>query len=194
MKIAINVLLAALIVFLIYMLYASIREPIAFQKEKNTRKNAVVERLQDIRQAQEIYRDITGEFASNFDTLTYVLKNDSIPFENIIGDPDDPTNMDLVVRTTTYSSAYDSITAMGIDLDMIKFVPYTDNATQFSMDADTLTYQQSLVSVVEVFTRWKVFMGPFGDPKYGKYDSGFDPDARLKFGDMSKPNLTGNWE
>lgn len=194
MKVAINVLLVALILFLIYMLYASIREPIAFQKEKSTRQSVVVERLQDIRKAQEIFRDITGEFAADFDTLSYVLSNDSIPFENIIGDPDDPTNMDLVVRTVTYTAASDSIRALGIDLELMRYVPFTDKATQFSMDADTLTYQQSLVSVVEVFTRWKEFMGPFGDPKYAKYDSRFDPDSRVKFGDMTKPNLTGNWE
>lgn len=194
MKILINIVLVALIAFLAYMLYANIKEPIAFQDTKNARAKVVVERLQDIRTAQEIYRDIKGQFASSFDTLVYVLKNDSIPFENIIGDPDDPTNMELVVRTVTYSAAIDTIRKLQINLDSLRYVPYGAKGTEFSIDADTMTYQQSLVSVVEVSTRWKEFMGHFASKRYAKYDSRFDPENRLKFGDMSKPNLTGNWE
>jgi type II secretory pathway pseudopilin PulG len=194
MKILINIVLVALIVLLAYMLYSNIKEPIAFQDTKNARSKVVVERLQDIRTAQEIYRDIKGQFAASFDSLEYVLKNDSIPFENIIGDPDDPTNMDLVVRTVTYSAAIDTIRKLQINLDSLRYVPFAPSGTEFTIDADTLTYQQSLVAVVEVGTRWKEFMGPFGSKRYAKYDSRFDPENRIKFGDMSKPNLTGNWE
>ena len=194
MKIVINILLVALIAFLAYMLYANIKEPIAFQAEKSKRSNAVVERLIQIRTAQELYRDIKGTFANSFDSLQYVLTNDSIPFENIIGDPDDPTNMDLVVRTVTYSPAIDSIMNMGINLDSLKFIPFAASGSEFTIEADTLTYQQSLVSVCEVGTRWSEFMGSFASKKYAKYDSRYDPDNRLKFGDLSKPSLTGNWE
>ena len=37
-------------------------------------------------------------------------------------------------------------------------------------------------------------MGPFGDAKYKKYDKYFDPEKMLKFGDLTTPNLNGNWE
>ncbi len=194
MKYIINLLLVALIAFLAYTLYSNIKDPIAFQDTKAARQKVVVDRLMDIRQAQEIYRDITGQFAPTFDTLVYVLKNDSIPFENIIGDPDDPTNMDLVVRTVTYEPAIDTVRALGLNLDSLQFVPFAPQGITFDISADTLTYQQSMVSVVEVGTRWREFMGRFADPRYAKYDSRYDPNARLKFGDMTKPNLTGNWE
>jgi hypothetical protein len=194
MKYVINALLVLLIGYLCFRLYSSIKEPIAFQEVKNARQQVVVAKLQDIQKVQEIYRDITGEFAASFDSLVYVLKNDSIPFVNLIGDPDDPENMDKVIKIVTYSAAIDSIKSMGINLDSIAFVPFAPSGTQFDIDADTLTYQSSNVSVVEVGTRWEVFMGKFGDPLYQKYDSRYDPKARLKFGDMSKPTLTGNWE
>ncbi len=194
MKILINIVLVALIAFLGYMLYLNIKDPIAFQDAKLKRSKAVVAKLQDIRKAQEIFRDIKGEFAGSFDSLEYVLKYDSIPFENIIGDPDDITNMDLVIRTVTYSPAIDTIRSLGINLDSLRFIPYGADGATFTIDADTMTYQQSLVAVVEVGTRWKEFMGTFGSKRYAKYDSSFDPENRMKFGDMSKPNLTGNWE
>ncbi|NNE27785.1 MAG: hypothetical protein HKN09_13145 [Saprospiraceae bacterium] len=57
-----------------------------------------------------------------------------------------------------------------------------------------MTYQSTLVSVVEVGTRWKEFMGEYGSIRYAKYDNSYDPNRMLKFGDMSAPNLTGNWE
>jgi len=194
MKYVINALLILLIAYLCFRLYSSIKEPIAFGDVKNKRVNAVVAQLQQIQKAQEIYRDITGEFAASFDTLTHVLKYDSIPFVNLIGDPDDPENMDKVERVVTYSPAIDTIIALGINLDSMMYVPFADRGTKFDIDADTMTYQNSMVSVTEVGTRWRVFMGKFADPLYQKYDSAYDPDARIKFGDMNKPTLTGNWE
>lgn len=194
MKYVINTLLVLLIGYLCFRLYSSIKEPIAFQEVKNARQKVVVEKLQDIQKVQEIYRDIKGEFAGSFDSLAYVLKNDSIPFVSLVGDPDDPENMDKVERIVTYSPAIDSIRGMGINLDSLAYVPFAPAGTKFDIDADTLSYQSSMVSVVEVGTRWETFMGKFGDPSYQKYDSRYNPKARLKFGDMSKPTLTGNWE
>jgi hypothetical protein len=187
-------LLLALIGFLIYTLYSIIKEPIAFQDAKNSRKNIVVDRLKDIRTSQELYRDITGKFASDFDTLVQVLKTDSLRFEKIEGDPDDPTNADLFKRTVYFESAFDSIVNLGINLDSLRYVPLAEPGTEFSIKADTMTYQKTLVNVCEVSTRWNTFMGKYANPKYAKYDNLYDPNALLKFGDMNSPNITGNWE
>ena len=192
MKWIISIVLTAVVALLIYMLYLNIQEPIAFQAVKNAREDVVVDKLKEIRQAQEIYRDITGQFAGDFDSLSHVLKYDSIKFENIIGDPDDPTGGEFI-RTVTYSPAIDSIEVLGINLDSLRYIPFSENG-EFSIQADTLTYQSTLVSVVEVGTRWKEFMGQYGSLKYAKYDNSYDPNRMLKFGDMNAPNLTGNWE
>ncbi|NNE27786.1 MAG: hypothetical protein HKN09_13150 [Saprospiraceae bacterium] len=116
MKWIISIVLVVVIALLAYMLYLNIQEPIAFQAVKNAREDVVVDRLKEIRKAQEIYRDIKGEFAGDFDSLTYVLQNDSIKFENIIGDPDDPSGGEFI-RTITYSPAIDSVRVLGLNLD-----------------------------------------------------------------------------
>ncbi|MBK8699945.1 MAG: hypothetical protein IPN29_10615 [Saprospiraceae bacterium] len=193
MKVFINLVLTALIFLLIYMIYSSIREPIAFQEEKGRRVDVVIARLKQIKVSQEIYRSIKGTFAGNFEELTSVLKEGKIPFEKIESDPADPTNEDKFIRTTSYSPAYDSIQAMGINLDSLALVPFT-NGQKFEIAADTIDYQSTKVPVVQVGTKWKVFMGPFGDPKYKKYDKYFDPEKMLKFGDLTAPSLNGNWE
>jgi len=194
MRIAINLLLLALIAFLIFTLYSIIKEPIAFQDAKNARKSVVVDQLKDIRTSQEMFRDITGKFASDFDTLVHVLRKDSLRFEKIEGDPDDPTNSELFTRTVYFRSALDSINNLNINLDSLRYVPLAAKGTEFSIKADTMTYQKTLVNVVEVGTRWSTFMGKYANPKYKKYDNLYEPNAMIKFGDMNSPNITGNWE
>lgn len=194
MRLVINLLLLAIIGALAYMLYFGIQEPIAFNTAKTARLDAVTSKLKEIRKAQEAYRGITGKYAHSFDTLNHVLKNDSFLIVKIIGDPDDPTSGNFV-RTENYVMAADSMRSLGLfdKLDDFANVPFSDGEV-FELMADTLTYQKTLVNVVECRTRYRTFMGDYADPKYAKYDNTYDPSNFVKFGDMSAPNLGGNWE
>ena len=193
MKYVLNLIIMLAIGALAYLLYYNIKEPIDFREEKDLRLQAVGEKLSQIRTCQEIYRDITGRFAGSFDSLQYVLTNDSIPFEKVSEDPDFPGDESKFIYTTTYSSAKDSVTNMGIDIASLADVPYGEGS-KFSIAADTMTYQKTLVSVTESATRFKEFMGIYASPKYAKFDNTYDPNKMVKFGDMGKPVLTGNWE
>lgn len=192
MKNVFKILVYLLAVLLGYILYSSIKEPIKFQAAKEARKAVVVKQLEDIRTSQEIYRSITGNFSGDFDSLSYVLKTGKIPFLVLTEDPEFPGDPEKIIRDTTYSSALDSLIAMGINLDSIRYVPFSGGKS-FDIAADTLTYQSTLVNVVEVGTYYKEFMGKYADPKYGKYDQSYDPNKRIKFGDLSKPNISGSW-
>lgn len=192
MKYLINLLVIALIGFLAYTLWNSIQEPIKFKEELGKRQDVVTEKLTMIRSAQEIYRDIKGEFAGSFDELRNTLMTDSIPFTRVEADPNDPTNEALFKKFTTYSPAMDKVKEMGINLDDMASVPFSNSAS-FEMVADTTTYQSTLVPVMECMTRYKEFMGEYADPRFKKYDNDYNPEARLGFGSMSSPNLEGNW-
>ncbi len=193
MRTIINVILGIICLFLVWVLYRSIEEPIKFEKEKNRRELAVIEKLQKIRTAQELYRGITGEFAPNFDTLREVLENGRFKIIQVFGDPDDPNNSEALRYDTIYKPAIDSVQALGIDLATLSKVPFNDTA-HFEIFADTITYQNTLVPVVEVGVARKIFMGPYADPSFAKYDKNYDPESYLQFGDRYAPNLTGNWE
>jgi len=193
MKYIINFVLLLLIGVFAYFLYQSIAEPIKFTDEKKRRKELVVNNLKDIRISQELFREITDSFATNFDSLIYVLKNDSIPVIKTIGNPDEISSIEDVEYDTIYFSALDSIKILKIDLDSLKYVPFS-NGKVFSMSAAEIDYQKTKVNVVEVGTRYKDFMGIYSDKKYQKYETGYDPDNFVKFGDLNSPNLTGNWE
>lgn len=193
MKYLINLILIAAIIGIGYLLYGGINEPIAFKAEQQARQDVVSSRLTQIRECQEIYRSIKGDFAPDFDTLIMVLRTDSIPFVQVFEDPDDPTNEEKYIYKTIYTNALDSITNLGINLDSIPYVPYA-GTTKFDFYSDTMTYQKTLVSVTEVGTRWKTFMGKYADPRFQKYDDRYEPEAMIKFGDQNSPNLSGNWE
>ena len=193
MRLAINLILLALVAFLVYVLYDSIREPIVFQAEKEKRENAVVDKLIKIRKAQELYRGITNKFANDFDTLTDVLNNGRFALVSVTGDPDDPTGQ-AVRYDTSYVPARDSVASLGLKrVDSLRYVPYSDGAT-FDIQADTLTYQQTLVHVVEVGVSRTKFMGMWADERFKRYDNSYDPFKVIKFGNMNAPNLSGNWE
>lgn len=193
MRLVINLVLAVLIIGLIWVLVQSIREPIAFKAERTKRERAVIAKLMEIRKAQEAFRDITGGFAPDFDSLKNVLENGRFAIVQVFGDPDDPNFTGQITYDTVFKPAIDSIRALGIVLDSLPYIPY-GNGARFDIAADTLTYQSTIVNVVEVGTPRKNFMGQFASKRYSKYDRSYDPNSVVKFGDLTKPNLAGNWE
>ncbi len=199
MRLIINLVLVALVFLLIYVLYGSINEPIDFQNEKARREGAVINRLTDIRKAQELYREVHNEYAKDFDSLISTIKNGKIPVVKVLGDPDDPTNTDAIRYDTTmvpamdYYKQYEATTKRTVNLDSLRYVPFTQGQ-QFLVQADTLTYQSTLVNVVEVGTPRTEFMGPYADARFKRYDANYDPGKMIKFGTMFAPNLSGNWE
>ena len=193
MRILLNLVLVALIAALAYLLYSGIAEPIKFKAEKDKRKDAVVAKLEQIRTSQELYREITGEFAKDFNSLATTLKTDSIPFRQVLEDPEFPGDPDKFIVNILLYSAIDSLNSMGIDLDDLANVPYS-NGAKFSITSDTLTYQKTNVWVTETMTKWSEFMGEYASTSYMKYDDTYNPANMIGFGSMNSPNLEGNWK
>jgi hypothetical protein len=200
MRVVINLVLFAMICGLVWVLYGSIQEPIQFNAEKQKRDKVVTDRLKAIRASQELFREITGDgYAPNFDTLIQTLKTGEIMTISVIGDKDDPDNP-IISYDTTYTPATERIAELNqtspfkIIVDSLPYVPYS-KGEKFQIAADTITYQSSKgVSVLEVKTLRKNYMGKYGEPRYARYDASYDPNTFIKFGSLSAPNLTGNWE
>jgi len=122
------------------------------------------------------YRSIhSGSFAGSWSDLKTTLKTGQIPYVSVLGDPDDPNFEGEITYDTTFIPAIDSVKALGWNVDSLQYIPY-GGGKSFDIKADTLSYQKTLVNVVEVGTTRKNYMGKYA------------------FGDMSKPNLSGNWE
>ena len=151
MKLVINLILVAIIAFLLYALYNSIKEPIAFKAEKERRERVVVEQLMKIRQAQEAFRDITGVFAPNFDTLSQILNTGQFKVIQVFGDPDDPNFTGEITYDTLLVPAQDSMRRMLAmnNFDSLRYVPFSGGQV-FNIAAEVIDYQSTKVPVVEV--------------------------------------------
>lgn len=200
MKLLINLLILAATVVCLWFLIVGIQEPIKFANEKERREQAVILKLQDIRKAQELYREVVGNrFAPTFDTLATVLKTGFLVDRVPNHDPDDPAFQGKIVWSEVKRPVIDEIKKMGINVDSLKFIPF-GNGQVFDLWADTITYQKATTEVVECRAAYKDFMGPYVDPKFKRYDRSYNPDDPtekkyyIKFGDRTKPNLAGNWE
>ncbi|MBR1541546.1 MAG: hypothetical protein IJ628_02915 [Bacteroidaceae bacterium] len=80
MKAVLNIVLAAIAVFLLYICYESVMGPVRFEEEKNIRDKAVQARLLDIRKAQAEYSNTHDrQYTDNFDSLIYFVKNQKLP-------------------------------------------------------------------------------------------------------------------
>ncbi len=190
-RVIFNLLLMVLIAVLGYILFTTVQEPIKFQSVKTERETAIVNKLIEVRKAQEIYRSVTGKFAGSFQELADTLKYGKFTLVQVNGDPDDPNS--VITYDTTYAAVVDSITNMGWNVDELAKVPMVAGL-EFDIHADTASYQMTTVDVVEVGVAYEKFMGAFADKKYKKYDAMYDPQKKIKFGSLTKPILAGSWE
>ena len=69
MKAILQIVLWIVCIFLGYMIYKSVTGPIEFDKVKKERFAEVIERLKDIRNAQEAFKTVNGRYANNFNDL-----------------------------------------------------------------------------------------------------------------------------
>jgi len=192
MKIAINFVLFLVAAALAYLLYQGIAEPIQFRSEWRDREATVRDQLVKVRDAQVAYKSIVGEYAPTFDTLEQVLRTGTFEIRALSGDPEVDEN---VVEIVTKVSALDSMTTLGINLDSLRYVPFTDGKV-FDIDARVLAeYQRAKnIPVIKVSTPVKNYMGKWADIEYSKYDKNYNPKSGiLFFGDLNKPSTSGNW-
>lgn len=188
MKTVINIVLGLCACALVYICYASIMGPINFETEKKLRDRAVVERLVDIRKAQQEYRMLNKQqYTASFDTLIDFVKNAKIPFvakEGVLSDKQledglterkamtiinkaKKTNnwnevkkmgLENFKRDTMWVAVIDTIFPKGFNADSMRYVPY-GNGTQFEIATKNDTTKSGApIFLLEVKTPYTVYL------------------------------------
>lgn len=86
MRKVLNALLAVAALVLVWMLYRSIMGPIEFDEQKQVRDAKVIERLKDIREAQQAFRNMhDGKYAGSFEELIDFVENSKMPMIMKVG-------------------------------------------------------------------------------------------------------------
>jgi exodeoxyribonuclease-5 len=69
MKTILQIVLWIVCGVLAYLIYQSVNGPIEFEKVRQERFQAVINKLKDIRDSQEAYKSVNGKYAGNFESL-----------------------------------------------------------------------------------------------------------------------------
>lgn len=221
MKKLIQIVLGLGVIALAYVLWMQIWTPMQFEKESNLRRDAVVERLKDIRTAERAFKQKYSRYTDNFDTLINFVLNDSLAFYMQIGSYDDSTAVAQGnVRTEEYYvRAFDTIFAKNlkpVTVEMVKqfpYIPYSELSTEdgqperFRLAAgDVWTDAGVLVPVFECKAPYRSFMGDMDRQELinmvDKVETWNDQPgvtnkqyAGIKVGSMETANNdAGNWE
>ena len=211
MRTVIQIILGIAIIVLAYFVYESIMTPIRFNQARRVRERATIDRMIDIREAQQAYKDINLAYTSSFDTLISFLKNDSFEVVKAIGTiPEDlidsvgiteareiSIDRGIIRREITKIPVMDSLFSRDYPVDSMRFVPYT-NQLEFNMEADEYQTPSNLnIKVLEVSVLYEDLLRGL-DPQlvinYADERETITNYPGLKFGSLTEGTLSGNWE
>jgi hypothetical protein len=209
-KIIVTVALAVVILVLAWVLFRQIMTPLEYQKELKIRETAVIERIKDIRSAEQAFKQKNQRYTGNWDSLIYFVINDSLEFERKLYDEDDSVGMALLkksgrqniqkftmpVRDTIFSPR--RLTATQIQ--EMKFIPYAQPGTEYILAAAMLTTESKVV--VPVFNArapYKAFMYDLDQQELinliDNAKNVFYKYPGIEVGSIEKTtNDAGNWE
>ena len=204
MRTVIQIILIAGIVFLGYLLWRSIEEPINFRQEKKKRYDAVIQNLKDIRTAQVAYKRANEKYTGSFDTLINFIKKDSIPIVKAIGHvPDTLTEkeavkMGIVRRDTSRVSTLDSLFNPQYPIDSLRYIPYS-GGEKFVMDSKKIKTGSGVkVNVFEARAPNHWILKGLPEQQIvnlNQQAEKFDRYPGLKVGSLREANNNaGNWE
>jgi hypothetical protein len=201
LKIVLNVVLAAIILFLCYLIYESIMRPVRFNNINDMRRAAVISNLKDIREIQKYYRQNKGSYANDFDALLAFAEEGQIPIVRVVPDPTDTTNTRSVGDTIGFVSVKDSLFGKreNFNLKDIAIVPFSNNV-RFELKADTLERSGMKVYVFEVKTLNVNFltegMSMYRQEVINMNDvlEQLEKYPGLKVGSLTEVSIDGNWE
>lgn len=162
MKTAIQIVLITIAVIFGFLIFKSIESPIEFEKAKDARYNATIQKLKDIRKAESAYKDVYGRYTGSWDTLINFIKHDSLRLIRRIGMLTDSMieagmnekmaiKQGKIIRDTIRVSVQDSIFGKSYPIDKLKYVPVQDTVAEFHLGAGVIATGSGIkVPVFEV--------------------------------------------
>jgi len=213
LKPVLQILLAFAIVAFGYLAYQSIMKPIEFKKIKTERYEKIINQLKDIRKAQNAYKEVNKKYTGSFDTLISFIKTDSMPMIKSIGSLTDEqieagmTEREAVVkgfitRDTIMVSALETIFNNNFNIENLRYVPYTQEQSEFKMAAGIVVTGSNVK--VQVFEAKVSNTDIFADIRDEYLDELKEENGNririnkypgLKVGSLEEANNgAGNWE
>ncbi|WP_418513194.1 hypothetical protein [Corallibacter sp.] len=197
-----------LIGFLGYQTFMSVYKPIQFNKIKEKRYAAVIERLIDIRDAQLAHREVTGVFAPNFENLvkfidtaqyTITQRRDSTVIDEELTKRYggvETTKEITIIDTLGHVSVKDSLFKTSTRYKTMMNIPGLDGK-KFEMQAGNLDQDDVKIPVFEASVKKAVLLADQDQDLVAQENEvisvdGVNGDA-IRVGSMTEVKTNGNW-
>lgn len=207
-KAVIQIVLWVVILFIGYMIYNSIQEPIEFEKIKKERFMPVIKKLEDIRISEIAYKDVNGEYTDSFDSLIKFIDQGRFvltesrdtsyldeEYKKVYGT--DKYIPDVIIDTIGYASVKDSLFRNTDRYKEMMYVPGTDKKEKFELDAGFIIANDNQLPVFEAKVDKAVILKDQNknlielDKKKQSVD---DINGEyIRVGAMDRINDSGNW-
>lgn len=206
MKTILQIVLWIVCIVLGYMIYRSVTGPIEFDKIKKERYAEVIDRLKDIRNAQEAYKSVNGRFANDFqslikfvDTGKYVIttQRDSSYMEYDKNYGIDMLKEVKIIDTLGYVSVRDSLFGGTERYKNLANVPHAVNNETFTMKADFLEQSGYRAPVFEAKVAKSVILSDQPADLLARENAQISVEevngTEIKVGSLTKVSTSGNW-
>ncbi|MEJ6546452.1 MAG: hypothetical protein QNL28_06650 [Flavobacteriaceae bacterium] len=159
MKTVLKLGLWVLSIVFAYLIYLSVNAPIEFKKIKQERFAEVISVMKDIRNSQEAYKTVKGEFAKDFNSLiqfidtaryTITQQRDSSFYEFNKVYKIDMLKEIKIVDTLGFISIKDSLFKKDTRYKNMMNVPFGQNGEQFKMEAKVIRKNDYRVPVFRI--------------------------------------------
>lgn len=194
--------LLALAAFLAYQTYRVVMEPIEYERLEAKRFAQVIDRLEDIRDAQKLYKTENGQYTPSINVLIGFIDTGMVQLR----ERKDSSFMrynkvfqkDMMVDTVVFKTIGEKSVKAELfndesyDAERLRYIPFTDNV-EFNMDATILKKTGGLE--VPVFKAWAGHNQIFADIiEKGQYEYFIDKSAEVSVGSLTEASVSGNWK
>ena len=195
----INIALVVVAIFLAYMVYHSISQPVIFENSKTEREIKVVQSLKDIRSTQGLFKENYNRYTASFDTLIELIRTGELPVVNIITDPSDTTFTKTINDTVGYVKVLDSLfsTRHNFNVESLRYIPFSEPQQEFEIEAGYILRGGMHVPVFEVKAHYNTYLKGLDEQRIrnaAAQRENLDKYPGMKVGSMNEASIDGNWE
>ncbi len=193
-----RIVLAIVVIVLGYLLYSSIMKPIRFQEELDSRNAQIVEKLKDIRTAENFFKQFNNRYTGNFDSLFDFLRTGKIPVVKMIADPNDTTFSRSITDTIGFIRIADSLYSKraGFKMEDMAIIPFSEGR-KFEINTAKIDKGGVTVSVMEVLVPYEYYLYDLDKQdviNLTERQKGVNKYPGIKMGSLTEASVDGNWE
>ena len=215
LKLSLLIVLTAAILVLTYVLARQIMTPLNYKKELAVREAAVIDRIIQIRSAEQAFKQKHQRYTADFDSLIRFVLTDSLQFERKLVDEDDSVGMAelkrlkrqniekfvMAVRDTAFVDRDNKhIKLTNEQIQNMRFIPNSEPQKEYILRAGMLTTDSKVVvPVFEAKAPYKDFMMGLDEQSLinliDEAKKVFHKYPGIAVGSIEKAtNDAGNWE